>query len=250
MVSKIEVGYQSAATVIFPEKGVGKMLLSVYDDGYPRKKYRGHFCFTGGTAAGDPSPRITLERELRAEFTSTVEREEENIGGMIYGAGTHSAAGPFAAEEEMKRLREEIVKGTIPFGDYLVTVNHEALRRKPYIPHLASVFQSFIDQCAFELAEARLREGKRLVNEGYARVLSFDDVREGLVRGAWGYGKILQDILKGQGFVGEIPEYQFTPVEGLGPVLDSYAKYKSRGVYYKQDPEVKASESSGEEIYR
>ena len=83
-----------------------------------------------------------------------------------------------------------------------------------------------------------MREGKIIRAEGLTRILTLDEVTNGKVRGAWGYGQILGDMINLRGFRG-VPEYLFPNlvVARVGDVLGSYAEYKAKGVEYQKDPE-------------
>ena len=101
-----------------------KFLFSVYDNGYPRKAYRGSANNIGGNPEpSDISPQGVLINEISEEFDPNHPKEKKYVGAVSW-----------ASKENITRIRNELLGTFTNLQDFLV-IQKEVVEggNKPFI---------------------------------------------------------------------------------------------------------------------
>ena len=135
-----------------------RLMMSVYDETYPLKKYRLAFNPLGGNpdlkekySAG---PIKTLEREISEEFAPLIEDKLKDTKNYV---------------------KNHLIGHISPVKDILVTSPGIDGGRGQH-KCIYSLFQSSVSEEIISLVEENILLGKKLVNEGFLGVTSLDDL--------------------------------------------------------------------------
>jgi|SRR3989344_4047803 len=234
--------HHAASVLILPSgRERDDVLLAIYDNGYPVKAFRNHYNFIGGNTQKDASPLDTLKRELQEEFNST-STDSTETAGSIFGLkspqayvrnDSYLAGRRYVDLELMQELRNAVIKNIVTYNDFLVGLKKEYMDTEKDLKEITSVFLSEIDNELFNRIGLELKDGKQITNEGFARIVTSEELKSGNPRGAWGYSTMIGNIL---GI--KVPEYDFIDVTSLNQKpKQSYKEYKSE-FEYERNPEA------------
>ncbi len=188
----IEVSHHSSVVIIESENG-NEFLVSIYDDTYTPKCFRGAINFLGGNhKSGDKSPFSILIRELKEELSINQDyiAQESNLEDLLFREKPQEI-NSFAPENDIEIIKSEIIANIIPYKDYLL--NFPSFEgRKPFSA-LTSAFISRTKQDIFELAKNNIRIGKSIKNEGLANICNIEEIIAGRYLCAWATGCALAD---------------------------------------------------------
>lgn len=232
-----ELRHHSASVLITPAGSLDSVVLGVYGNTYPIPFFNGHFTFLGGSASGESSPRATLEREVKEELGLCAQHQPQSLGSILGLPLGDTPPLPLAVPSNHQTLREalstEILRTAEGYADYVVSAGVNVGGRRYSVTFMISVYRAEVEQGLFEEAAALLGNGKQLSNEGLVRVATVDQLRRGVVRGAWGYATIA-----GQMLGTPLPEYDLIQVVSLGSKPQaSFRDYRAE-FSYARDPEV------------
>lgn len=212
-----------------------EILIGKYDDTYPLEVFRNRVNLIGGNQhPEDSSPHELLKREIIEEFSIRKKAEgkiEESISrtsGKGMGAPLPSK---YASEEDIIKIKNEILKFK-PYGDFIVNV--------PYIKKfpletvaIYSLFYITLPKDLFECARINLSEGRSIKSEGFAAIVSIEDLKNGEPLSAGATPLVLSHYLKTQ-----IPDPYGLKGDFIGmprAKLSDYDKdYKTTNVIRKQ----------------
>jgi hypothetical protein len=206
-----KVEYHAAGALVLPRSVSGKSLVIAYDNTYSYEMFRNHFKLLGGVCEGDNSPYATLEREFGEEL------RKAKLG---------SSGKKYAPKELIDKFKNGVLEGVEGFGDFQVQIKENSFIL-PYVEpytYIFSVYTSSIDPDLFGKISNSLSKGMQITNEGLARIVTTDELKNGAIKGAWGNTSIVGKIL---GI--KIQEYPFIEVTflGSGPRI-SFKDYKKR----------------------
>lgn len=170
--------YSHCSVVVVPSQSIDNFLLACYDKGYPLQEFRGCVNLLGGNIEKeDESPAGILRREVDQEFW------KEPI--------KHNPA----PEAERKHLATAILKTASPLQDFLI--RNPPTRKDPHPRDaLCSCYWADIPTGVFALARKHLLQNRRLLSEGYARIVTLKDLLSGKVRMAHCSALVLSWYLK------------------------------------------------------
>ncbi len=228
-----KVRHHSASVLIVPPQ-YNQAIVGVYDSTYPVEVFRGNFLFLGGNGNKDRSPRAIVERELNEELSDKASAQE--TVSQIIGSAHVDPRGMQKEEREYapKALRDELKAAVVAnmngFGDYLISVKGESVKKPNDLVYLSSAFIATVDERLFEEARNQLSQGKQLVNEGLAKIATLREL-EGM-NGAWGYATIIRHALSVK-----TQEHPFIRTFFLSSKpKESFLEYKVN-YEYERDPE-------------
>ena len=190
----------------------GKLLMAVYDEGYPQEPYR----LSANNIGGNPSPEDgspfgTDHREISEEF------DPEHPPKVKFGE-----TGIWAPKEDIALIQGALLGNLTPYQDFYVDATEFGGNTHTYTA-VYSVFSSLIDQETMACAERNVREGKRLVTEGLSGVFTLDQLvnsEKGKHSTAHATAPILNEY-----FGIEIPFPTELKAETIGTPRDSYEAY-------------------------
>ncbi|MBI2045181.1 hypothetical protein HYT23_03920 [Candidatus Pacearchaeota archaeon] len=178
-----------------------EFLFGRYDGTYKKEIYRKRINFLGGNyREEDHSPEGLFRREITEEFSLLTHKE-----------------GPFASEEEINSIRNEILKKTTPYKDFYITIRDNVYPKSILI---SSVFLAKISPDIFELARLNINAGRRIVNEGTACIVNLDEVVSGKFLLVPTAQKIMEEFSQVK-----IPSLEFTSVDYIGKPRKSFSDY-------------------------
>ena len=195
-----DVLYHFSVIVVRPHLS-RHLLIGVYDNTYPLELYRGRVNFFGGNQhPEDQSPRGILEREIREEFIVETTREHE-IEPLIQG---HTGKGlgaqvpkEFAPARDIAALRNALLSSCKPYKDFLIDAPHKHLPGNlPRFLTICSAFEGSLDESLFECAREHLAHGRAIKSEGFATIVSINDLKKGMPLAAGPASFILSHFLQ------------------------------------------------------
>ncbi len=176
-----------------------EFLIGVYDNTYPLEVFRKRVNLIGGNQhPEDQSPSEILEREIREEFCIHT-TEEKNIEEAIErtsgpGAGAHIPSN-YASLEDIEKIRDAIITLYKPYADFLINVPY--LKNKPpETSAIYSVYTADLPREIFECAKNNLNNGKSIKSEGFAMIISLEDLKNGKPLSAGATPFVLSNYLK------------------------------------------------------
>ncbi len=157
-------------------------ILGIYDDTYPLESFRGRVNLIGGNQhPEDQSPREILEREIGEEFSIRTIQEKVIEEAISYTSGAGIGAPlpqKFAPPEDIKNIRNRILTYYTPYLDFLITAPY--LKNRPLgTAAIYSVYVVTLPKDIFECAREHLAHGKAIKSEGFATVVSIDNLKNG-----------------------------------------------------------------------
>lgn len=219
--SKIKVDAHPSVTIAFCAES-GKLLLSVYDQGYPRAAYRGSANNIGGNPEGeDRSPEAVLVKEIKEEFDPEHSEEKQYVGKVLW-----------APKGDIEAIRNSLLSREVPLQDFLV--KQEGIiegGNKPYTA-IYSAFLSPITPEAIEIAERNIRDGKNIPTEGLVGVFTLDQLINN-ERGEFSTAHATAPSLNWY-FQSKIPFPSQLHVEPIGPPRPSFSSYLQDFEYLKE----------------
>ncbi len=225
-----DILYHFSVIVVRPSSS-GDLLLGIYDNTYPLEIYRNRVNFFGGNQhPEDQSPLEIIQREIREEFVINSIRENkiESVIELVTGRGLGAQAPKkFAPLEDIQNIRDALLSTCTPYKDFLINAPHKHIPRN--IPHFLTICSSYeatLDNAIFECARKNLANGKAIKSEGFATVVSVDDIVSGKVLSAGGSPVILADYLQK-----DIPDPYGLTSEILGKPRGSLADYEDEFKY-------------------
>jgi hypothetical protein len=198
----------------------GKLLMSVYDAGYPQVSYR----FSANNIGGNPSkkdvsPAATLIREVSEEF-SPEHKEKTNFNETVL----------WAEKSDIELIRKSLIKSVL-YQDFLVNVKqlpNDTTTKSGYA--IFSAFEVEIPIEVMEIAESNIRRCRRLCTEGLTGVFTLDELANDPIKGnlstAHATAPILNDF-----FNSKIPYPSEIKASPRGNVRDFYDDYLNEFEY-------------------
>jgi hypothetical protein len=211
-----------SVTIAYSSKG--KLLMAVYDGGYPQVSYR----FSANNIGGNPNPGkgelcpiVTLRREIADEFDPN--HGEKNKFGQTVS---------WAEQSDIQYIRDSLLKNLVPHQDFLVKV-----KQFPFDPTtftydaIFSFFLSEVPQDVIEYAERNINNMplnfcRRLSTEGLTGVFTLDQLANDPVKGNLSTAHATAPILNHY-FGSRIPYPHELNAEPIGKVRESYQDYLS-----------------------
>jgi hypothetical protein len=152
-----------------------RFLMARYSDTYPKPAYRGRVnLMGGGQHPMDAHPIKTLRREFKEEFDP--DRAIDNS---------------WAPSHFIRKLRDCILTGAAPYGDFLSIVPsfpHGLKRKAITIDHTYSVY---LPTTLFDAAQEHISRGNKIVCEGELEVVTAEQLKSGNPLTAWSTGHIM-----------------------------------------------------------
>ncbi|MFH1358674.1 MAG: hypothetical protein ABIH37_02200 [archaeon] len=222
---KTKIHHHYAATIVKPNTGCDFFLVK-YDATYPIEFLRGRANLLGGNASTeDISPQATLERNIRAKFST-----KESGNAPLLDLVAHLGSVPIcdtpirktsSGEGKKERIREAILTGLRPYEDYMLTV--PCLNEEGYKPPMIfSCFLTTLDPIDFNLIREYHREHGTLLNIGESWIYRLNDLTEENPLTAWATGIAIGDFMK---VSKPIPNPDHVLIEHLGPPRELYRAY-------------------------
>ena len=216
------------SVVVAYSKDVGKFLMSVYDEGYPRKAYR----LSANNIGGNPEPKDTttenvLLREISEEFDPNHPEEKMYVGKVDW-----------ASKEDIRLVRNGLLGNVQPLQDFMVR-QPEVIEggNKPY-QGVYSVFYTSINGEVIECVEKNLKDKKNIVTEGNIGVFTLGQLAKS-PRGEFSTAHVTAHILNWK-YKSNIPHPKQISAEPIGLPRRSYNNYTDDFVYNQEDL-IKAS---------
>lgn len=195
---KQQVNHHAGNLLIESEK-TREVLTNQYDGTFPILLFRNRLNFMGGGKKPDDySPEYLVRREINEEVSLT--ENEAPDSAVAQDAGVKTFETPtireYAPESDINAFRESLLQTMVPYQDFLMDftgyINH-AEGPTLFFPLLVfSVFHSRIPQELFEIARENINEGRSLVNDGFLRITSLDELVSGNPLCAWATGRVLE----------------------------------------------------------
>jgi hypothetical protein len=214
----------SSALFAHSERG-DEFLLSAYDGSYPLVIYRGRVIGTAGgmTSLADVSPMATLIREITEEFSIDQDYDsgglDESIAQVIGPGNGAEKVSNFADLSLIKRLQNNLIQISKPHNDYVMRVPSLAEGR-PKFNVLLSTYTGVIPQDLFEETRIALNQGKSVRNEGLAKIVSINDLVNGIPLTAWATGLVIGSMKNVQ-----LPNPEGVILEYVGSPRASFKEY-------------------------
>lgn len=204
-----------------------KLLMSVYDEGYPRKAYRLSANLIGGNPeAGDSSPENVLIKEISEEFNPNHTAEKKFVGLVAW-----------ARQEDIRLIRSKLLAELEPFQDFFVVGGEIPGGNKPYMG-VYSTFIARISGGVIELAERNIKDRKNLTTEGLVGVFSIGELAKHL-KGEFSTAHATAPILNYR-FGSSIPYPKALTAEPIGMPRRSFKDYTC-DFEYNNENLIKAS---------
>lgn len=203
------------SVVIAYSPKVEKLLMSVYDEGYPRKAYRLSANNIGGNPEPyDISPENTLIKEIAEEFNPNHQEEKQHVGRVLW-----------ANEEDIRSVRNNLVAKLMPLQDFLA-VQKEIIDggNKPYVA-IYSAFYTEIPEQVINSIDIGLKNNQNFVTEGLIGVFSLNELEDN-PRGEFSTAHLTAHILNWKFGSKILHPIQLT-AEPLGMPRKSYESYLS-----------------------
>jgi len=215
---KIILGCHPSVVVAYSQE-VNEFLMSVYDQGYPRKSYRGSANNIGGNPEGeDKDPESVLLKEIAEEFDPNHSLEKMFVGPVNW-----------ASDNDIRYVRNSLIAGVEPLQDFMVRQPGEIEGCNAPYQGIYSVFYTSIPSEAIECAKRNLGEGKNIVTEGDCGVFSIKDL-ESSPRREFSTAHITAHILNWK-FGSKIPHPKGLEAEPIGMPRKSYKHYADNFMY-------------------
>ncbi len=205
-----------------------KFLMSIYDEGYPRKAYRLSANNIGGNPeAEDRIPENLLLKEIAEEFDPNHSEEKQHVGKVLWAPDYH-----------IRFIRNGLMAKVQPLQDFLVR-QPEVIEggNKPY-QGIYSVFHTTLCGDVIEMIEDGLSKQYNFTTEGLLGVFSLEDLEES-PRGEFSTAHITAHILNWK-YGSKIPHPKQLTAEPIGLPRKTYRDYLS-DFEYSQENLKKAS---------
>lgn len=193
----------------------GKLLMAVYDGGYPQVSYRFSANNIGGNPSpNDGSPNAVLTKEVREEY-NPLHGEKTDFGETVL----------WAPKEDISLIQDSLLKNILPFQDFLVSAKQ--LPNDPTTKNYTAVYSAFytvLPTEVIEAAESNLRRCRRLSPEGLTGVFTLDELANDPVKGDLSTAHATAPILN-RFFGSKIPYPSQLTAEPIGQVRDSFRDY-------------------------
>ena len=199
-----------------------RLLMAVYDAGYPQVSYR----FSANNIGGNPGPRDgnpknVLLREIHEEYNPN-HGEKTEFGETVL----------WAPSEEIFLVNQALTRQAVPYQDFFVKAVQ--LPGDPTTKNcggaIFSTFYSQVGEDIIEIVESNLRRCRRLSCEGLTGIFSIDELANDPVRGNLSTAHATAPILNHY-FNSRIPFPSELRAEPIGQVRDSFSDYLSEFHY-------------------
>ena len=206
-----------------------KILLNVYDAGYPKTVYRGSVNLIGGNPKpDDQSPEEVLIREILEEINPNHSIEKKYVGKVNW-----------APESEIRLIRNSLFQFT-PLQDFLVEQRGIIEGgNKPYLA-IYSTFYSEISEKIVHCVEKNIMNGKHIFSEGTQGVFTLEQLAHN-PRGKFFAAHATAHILNWR-YSSKIPYPEQIVVEAIGSPRKKFKDYLNEFTY-DQERLVLASQS-------
>jgi hypothetical protein len=197
-------------SVVIIESPQKKLLMSVYDGGYPVStvcRYAANL-MGGNPNAATLSPRDTIQREIREEIDPKYKNWNEKN---------------WAPKEDIKTIRDAVLDNIEPLADFFIHAMHVKRDNSvKWYDALFSVYQSKVSDDIIHGVEFNLINRKSIVNEGLAGIFTLDILENrGIYGTAHGTPLILNDR-----FGAKIPVPEGVYAEKLStPIRERFEDY-------------------------
>lgn len=214
MKKKITIDAHPSVVIAHCEKAK-KLLMAVYDGGYPQVSYR----FSANNIGGNPipddgSPINVLLTEVKDEYNPK-HGEKTKFGEKVL----------WSPPEHINLVRGALIKRVVPYQDFLVrAVQLPSDPTTQSYDAVFSVFYSQINQEVIEIVESDLRRSRRLCTEGLTGIFTIDELTNDSVRGALSTAHATAPILNHY-FGSNIPFPTELKAEAIGDVRASFRDY-------------------------
>lgn len=216
-----------AGNLLIESERTREVLTNQYDGTFPILLFRNRLNFIGGGKKPDDySPEYTIRREINEEVS--LSENEAPDSAVAQDAGVKTFETPiiarYASREHIDAFRESLLQTMVPYQDFLMDFsgykNHEKGPKLFFPLSVFSVFHSRIPQELFEIARGNLNEGRSLVNDGFLRITSLDELVSGNPLCAWATGRVLDYHFKL-----EIPNPEGITATPIGMPRDCFKDY-------------------------
>lgn len=231
----MNINNHAAAVLVFPSDTETSTLLTVYGAAYPAEVFANHYNALGGNAVQEISPRVTVLREIAEELGLKITVPDDDLTALLHLQITtptqNTKQAMLMAEEYRHELYAQICRTLHGYKDFVAEVDGQQIKRKNNLRCIDSFFIARVQPSLFRKIDEELRRGNELVNEGFARIFTSQEITSSAVRGAWVTPAALEQCLQTK-----IPQYDWIRVHPIGVPRNSYKDYKTEFTY-EHDPE-------------
>ena len=188
-----------AGNLLIESERTKEVLTNQYDSTFPITLFRERINFMGGgKKPQDYSPELVVRREIQGEVSIEAENEADELVAQDAGVATFEIPKitKYASNSDVDAFRSYILDSMLPYQDFLM--DFTGFKSNPEAPKLKlpqaifSIFYSRVDQDLFEMVRQNLQQGRSLVNDGFLRITSLDELVSGNPLCAWATGRILE----------------------------------------------------------
>lgn len=182
-----------------------EVLSNQYDATFPIVNFRKRINFLGGGKKPiDYSPESLVKREIQEEvYLKPNEAPDEAVAR---DAGVKTFEVPtireFASQSDIDELRTYLLENMQPYQDYLMDLNGFLREGGPKLKSPFAIFSIFSAKLPRELFErivrTNLKQDRSLVNDGFLRISSLEELAAGNPACAWATGRILEGYFNTQ----------------------------------------------------
>lgn len=206
---KVKIHRWAGVGIIQNSANKDEFLFNQYDKTYKKKIYFGRVNLLGGNyEKTDKSPLDIFLREIREEFSWPIGLKNFRN---------------FAAKKDINKIREEIIKKTVPYNDFFLKIPPiRDLDGKIWHTGnvIISVFLSQLSQETFNVAKKNLYSNRNLVNEGMAKIITLNELISGKFVGAAITPQVMTYFTKRK-----IPDPEKLKMTCLGKPRASFSNY-------------------------
>src|SRR3989344_6764335 len=179
--AKIKINHHVGVSII-RFKNTNKFLFGIYDETYPKKRYRGKANLIGGNhSIVDSSPWELFIREIKEEFNNNYENKKKikKLTSELVGKGfgQEESKKEFAKEGDIKEIRDSVLLNTKPYSDFVVSLPTD----KGRISILYSVFETILSKETLKKIKKNISSGKKIRKEGLTKIIDLKDIKTGKI---------------------------------------------------------------------
>lgn len=205
----------------------GEVLTNQYDNTFPIVIFRNRINFLGGgKKLEDFSPESLVRREIQEEVYLKPNEAPDILVAQDAGVTTFETPKitQFASQSEIDELRAYFLNNMYPHQDFLMDFSGFLIEGGPKLKSPYAVFSIFRANLPIQIfnrvVRANLSQGKSLVNDGFLRITTLDELVSGNPLCAWATGKVLENY-----FGREIPSPQAITATPIGMPRTSFQDY-------------------------